>query len=361
MEGVRTLSISDLLHLSRPLSGAASLGSAKRPRPDGHDENPIEPPFASSVQNPDPGIFSPLGHPVLLIGTIDLFPEDSDRSLGCLNHCLSFFDGSLRICCYVLDFELKMIGRKIHVLAWNFLPFKHASGGVLEVIQWGLAEVETASDCDPSLSIPLGCSLQETDLKARGRAFGILRAVSPIFRVPCVKGNEDSQKHSSGILMDRGNSIGFLAEMLSCGCDGCGGSRFLEHGRHPHEDNNRHSFTNSVFIYFIKPAYLWRPVLFRLIGKVIMVSRLKRKLVFVGGKESYLTFVSTALTMVSLSQLPTVTPVKTDEGVYNGVVTGIYMNGMVVELDEKVWLLITDSLLAPQHSLRVGAIILFNS
>ncbi|XP_064998314.1 CST complex subunit CTC1-like [Musa acuminata AAA Group] len=364
MEGVRTLSISDLLHFSRPLSGAASLGSAfsppsapKRPRPDGPDENPIEPPFVSSVQNPDPGIFSPLGHPVLLIGTIDLFPEDSDRSLGCLNHCLSFSDGSLRICCYVLDFELKIIGRKVQVLAWNFLPFKHASGGVLEVIQWSLAEVETASDCDPSLSIPLGCSLQETDLKARGRAFGILRAVSPIFRVPCVKGNEDSQKNSSGILMDSGNSIGFFAEMLTCGCDRCGGSRFLERGPHPHEDNNSHSFTNSVFIYFIKPTYLWRPVLFRLIGKAIMVSRLKRKLVFVGGKESYLTFVSTALTMVSLSQLPTVSPVKTDEGMYNGVVTGIYMNGMVVELDDKVWLLITDSVVAPQHSLRVGAIV----
>lgn len=294
---------------------------------------------------------------MLLIGTIDLFLEDSDRSLGCLNHCLSFSDGSLRICCYVLDFELKIIGRKVQVLAWNFLPFKHASGGVLEVIQWSLAEVETASDCDPSLSIPLGCSLQETDLKARGRAFGILRAVSPIFRVPCVKGNEDSQKNSSGILMDSGNSIGFFAEMLTCGCDRCGGSRFLERGPHPHEDNNRHSFTNSVFIYFIKPTYLWRPVLFRLIGKVIMVSMLKRKLVFVGGKESYLTFVSTALTMVSLSQLPTASPVKTDEGMYNGVVTGIYMNGMVVELDDKVWLLITDSVLAPQHSLRVGAIV----
>ncbi|CAL9111025.1 unnamed protein product [Musa textilis] len=364
MEGVRTLSISDLLHFSRPLSGAVSLGSAfsppsapKRRRPDGPGENPIGPPFVSSVQNPDPGIFSPLGHPVLLIGTIDLFPEDSDRSLGCLNHCLSFSDGSLRICCYVLDFELKIIGQKVHVLAWNFLPFKHASGGVLEVIRWSLAEVETASDCDPSLSIPLGCSLQETDLKARGRAFGILRAVSPIFRVPCVKGNEDSQKNSSGIPMDSWNSIGFFAEMLTCGCDRCGSSRFLERGPHPHEDNNRHSFTNSVFIYFVKPTYLWRPVLFRLIGKVIMVSRLKRKLVFVGGKESYLTFVSTVLTTVSLSQLPTVSLVKTDEGVYNGVVTGIYMNGMVVELDDKVWLLITDSVLAPQHSLRVGAIV----
>uniref|UniRef100_A0A0A9EKJ9 CST complex subunit CTC1 n=1 Tax=Arundo donax TaxID=35708 RepID=A0A0A9EKJ9_ARUDO len=44
-------------------------------------------------------------------------------------------------------------------------------------------------------------------------------------------------------------------------------------------------------------------------------------------------------------------------GVYAGVITGIYMQGMVVELDDAVWLLIDDQQLAPPHSLRVGAVV----
>lgn len=44
-------------------------------------------------------------------------------------------------------------------------------------------------------------------------------------------------------------------------------------------------------------------------------------------------------------------------GVYTGVVTGIYMQRMLIELDKIVWLLIDDQHLAPSHSLRVGAVI----
>ena len=42
---------------------------------------------------------------------------------------------------------------------------------------------------------------------------------------------------------------------------------------------------------------------------------------------------------------------------YNGVVTGVYMRGMTVELDEKVWLLVTNPKIAPPLSVRVGAIV----
>lgn len=44
-------------------------------------------------------------------------------------------------------------------------------------------------------------------------------------------------------------------------------------------------------------------------------------------------------------------------GVYTGVVTGIYMQRMLIELDKIVWLLIDDQHLAPSHSLRVGAVV----
>jgi len=35
----------------------------------------------------------------------------------------------------------------------------------------------------------------------------------------------------------------------------------------------------------------------------------------------------------------------------------VYMEGMVVELDNEVWLLLTEHLLTPPHSLRVGALV----
>jgi len=40
-----------------------------------------------------------------------------------------------------------------------------------------------------------------------------------------------------------------------------------------------------------------------------------------------------------------------------GVITGIYSQGLVVELDNTAWLLIDDQQLPPPHSLRVGAIV----
>ncbi|KAG9440715.1 hypothetical protein H6P81_020880 [Aristolochia fimbriata] len=44
-------------------------------------------------------------------------------------------------------------------------------------------------------------------------------------------------------------------------------------------------------------------------------------------------------------------------GGYKGIVTGIHMRGMVMELDKKVWLLLTDHLHALPHSLRIGSIV----
>ncbi|KAJ0986625.1 hypothetical protein J5N97_004981 [Dioscorea zingiberensis] len=132
--------------------------------------------------------------------------------------------------------------------------------------------------------------------------------------------------------------------------------------QHLLEQQSIHSFTQQTFLYFVKPTSLWQPVMAKLIGKLILVSGLKKKMVEVG-VHSYLMFVATEKTMVSLCQIPfnnmesrVVRPVMNGESVYCGVVTGVYMHGMAVELDNKVWLMITDPLLGPQHSLRVGAL-----
>lgn len=103
-------------------------------------------------------------------------------------------------------------------------------------------------------------------------------------------------------------------------------------------------------------------MLARLIGRPVSVTGLKKKMVSVGKKGSYTMLVSSTETMVSwCSSYVGVPPL--DElpgkcsGVYTGVVSGIYMQGMLVVLDETAWLLIDDKRLVPSHSLRVGAVV----
>ncbi|XP_019702825.1 CST complex subunit CTC1 isoform X2 [Elaeis guineensis] len=370
MEGVQILSVSDLLRVSRPLTGAASLRSSssssppsKRSKLQSIQENPPDAPLLLSDPNPNPRIFSPLKRPVLLIGIIDLFREDVDHCCMSRNQCLSFSDGSSRICCSVLDLDLEIIGREVHVLAWNFVPFKDKKGGVLEVIRWSLPASEAALELAASLSIPSTSSSQDTNLISRSRAFGILRSISPVFSVPCAKQSRDQKNSPCGNLFDAGDSIGFLADVLTCSCELCCNSSSIADCHSSVKENTCHSFTKSMFVYFLTPTSWWRPVLCKLIGKLIIVSGLKKKLIFVGGKESYVMFVTTVKSVVSLPQFPMKVkpligrPMSPSGGVYKGVVTGVYMQGMAVELDGKVWLLVTDPQLAPQHCLRVGAVV----
>nr|CAD1826619.1 unnamed protein product [Ananas comosus var. bracteatus] len=248
MEGAHVLSLSDLLRASRPLTGASSLVS----------------------------------RPVLLIGTVDLLPPDSDRCRGCENHCLSFSGGSSRVCCYVLDFDPEILRREIAVLAWNFLPFDRETGvggggGVLEVIRWRFTGPATAFDGGFLLSALSIGSHQETNSVVRSRKIGVVRSISLVFKVPY------ATQH------DGGDSVGFLAEILSCECDSCS-SALMRQGTLPS-----------------------------------------------GGM--------------------TAKDGECNNSVYSGTITGIYMQGMVVELDQKVFLLINDPQLAPHHSFRSGAIV----
>ncbi|KAG1326989.1 putative CST complex subunit CTC1 [Cocos nucifera] len=349
MEGVQILSVSDLLRVSRPLTGAASLHSSssslspsKRSKLQSIQENPPDAAILLSDPNPNPRIFSPLRRPVLLIGIIDLFREDVDHCCMSRNQCLSFSDGSSRVCCSVLDLDLKIIGREVHVLAWNFVPFEDKKGGILEVIRWSLPASEAAMELAASLSIPSTSSNQDTNLISHSRAFGILRSISPVFSVPCAKQSRDQKNSSCGQSFDAGDSIGFLADVLTCSCELCCNSSSIADRHSSVEENTCHSFTKSVFVYFLRPTSWWRPALCKLIGKLIIVSGLKKKLIFVGGKESYVMFVTTVKSVVSLRQLPMkVKPLvgrvmSPSGGVYKGVVSGVYMQGMVVELDGKV-------------------------
>ena len=130
-------------------------------------------------------------------------------------------------------------------------------------------------------------------------------------------------------------------------------------------EHDTHSYTKPVFVYFCGSASFWHPVIVKLIGKIVMVSGLKMKLVYIGKKESRLMYVTTEKSALHLSRLSKkwalrekrVMEGKGECGSYKGVIRGVYMEGMVVELDNEVWLLLTDHLLTPPHSLRVGALV----
>lgn len=224
-------------------------------------------------------------------------------------------------------------------MAWNYLPIKQCdSQGVLEIIQWNFPSLDT----DPcrAFSLPLKLA-QDSGVKASSSAFGVVKSVSLTFTLPIENGKTG----------EMGDSVGFLAEILTCLCDSCAKRRLNEKGV-------LHQFTESKVVYFIKPTHKWRPVFAKLVGKVMYLSGLKKRMVVVGN-ESHIMLVSTIKTKVSLgasiaSDLPTK---HRSRGAYKGIVTGIYLHGVVVELDKKVWLLIHDTLLVPHHSLRIGAIV----
>jgi CST, telomere maintenance, complex subunit CTC1 len=335
-ETLRNVSLSDLLHLACPVTGTASLQPSTRP----FKRIKLE---KSLLSNPNPSrkAFTPISLPVLLVGTVNFFSESfSHHTSPCLNHCLSFSDTSSSICCYIINFDPRIIDREIHVIAWNYIPIKQGhSQGVLEIIQWRFPSFDTDPCNDFSLSLR---SSQDSGVTARSLAFGMLKSVSLNFTLPIENGKTG----------EMGVSVGFLAEILTCLCDGCAKIHCLN------DKSGLHRFTETKVVYFIKPADQWRPFLAKLVGKIMYLRGLKKRLVVVGN-ESHVVLVSTIKTEVSLcasavSDLPTNSHFR---GAYRGIVTGVYMHGMIIELDKKVWLLIHDTLLIPCHSLRIGAIV----
>ena len=99
--------------------------------------------------------------------------------------------------------------------------------------------------------------------------------------------------------------------------------------------------------------------------QVVTISGLKKKLVCLGGEESSLVYVTAENSRLRHFRLQkkfvpiskTYVKGKGECGSYTGIVKEIYMQGMIVELDNEVWLLLTNQLLTAPHSLRVGALV----
>ncbi|KAG0479699.1 hypothetical protein HPP92_010557 [Vanilla planifolia] len=317
MAEVQTISISDLLSLSRPLTGAASITplscfpSLKKhkahPPPFVPKNSITEALFTDKINGLKPS-FAPFNVPVLLVGTVD-FPTDPDDQL------LSFSDDSSSISCTLLDLDLKVIGCRIQVLAWNFIPFKESRGGLLEIVRWCFLPL-LATESEKSV-VPIRKAVHSSSIKC---IVGVLRAVSPVFTVPW-------RNQLRGV-----DSIGFLVEIVTCKCNICSSSSSFD-GPIKHNRN-----LAPEFVYFLGSSSRWRLVLVKLVGKVISLSGLKKKLIFVAWR------------MCSRGMFE-------GEARYVGIITGVYMQGMAVELDGKVWLLVCDPNLAPEFSLRNGALI----
>ncbi|KAH9609928.1 hypothetical protein KSS87_014509, partial [Heliosperma pusillum] len=108
----------------------------------------------------------------------------------------------------------------------------------------------------------------------------------------------------------------------------------------------------------------WHPAFSRLVGRVVSLSRLMKKLVYIGkdeGRLMYVTSEGTRLTFkgrdLSCCKRKRCGDEKGVVGMYIGVVSGVYMHGMAIELDQDVWLLMTEESLVFTCSVRVGAII----
>ncbi|XP_015884731.3 CST complex subunit CTC1 isoform X3 [Ziziphus jujuba] len=357
MENSKVLTIRELVHGGCPLTATSSPHSL----PSKHTT-----PFPSASTNPNPNpdapkVLIPLDQPASIVGTLTL-PDSTTLRCSC-NSCFHFSDGSATVCCDILHLDLRILGKKIRVLAWNFLPFKRG-GGFLEIIRWSFPD----SDCGPSLgsnvgSFPLtsgSSSVCEDSSKSRYRLHGVLESISPISVVPCTSGFSKSKSTVGSNSTPSTNLQGFLVQILVCECKFC---RLMDNTTQEHRN---HSFTKSMFLYFCGSASSWHPVFTKLIGNVVCVSGLKKKLVYIGKEESRLMYTTTEKTTLHLLGLLHKKHVQNEKtsikgkgecGAYIGIVRGIYMQGMVVELDNEVWLLLTDQLLTRPHSVRVGALI----
>ncbi|KAF9687595.1 hypothetical protein SADUNF_Sadunf02G0109700 [Salix dunnii] len=345
------LTVKELVLRAQPLTATSSL-KIKLNSPNQKPQS--EPPPST---NPNHKILTPLKHSINLLGTLTLPTE----TLKCpIRNCFRFSDDSSTICCDILDFRVNIIGKRIRVLACNFIPLKHfCGGGFLEIIKWSFVDSTSSVISSSSSSLDLfplvsgSPSKEEDQSKARYRVNGPIESISPVFIVPCSIGDSKSQ-----------NLRGFVARIMVCQCEICNSIDSIKFSHSLGQGNDSHSFTKPSFVYFCGASWCCHPVITKLIGTVIMLSGLKKKLVFIG-KESQLMFVTTEYSGLQLSRVLKKWPLFSRNvirgngecGVYTGIVRGVYMQGMVVELDKEVWLLLTDQQVTAPHSLREGAII----
>ncbi|XP_024017091.1 CST complex subunit CTC1, partial [Morus notabilis] len=374
----RIFSIAELIHGGRPLTGADSLDSdLRRPSisPQSSLSNQSTRPIPSnSTSNPNPRILTPLNYPAIIDGNLTLpavsdGASSSNSSIRCFcNSCFQFSDGSATICCDILDLDPFIIGKKIRVLAWNFIPIKRV-GGFLEIIRWSFPDSENGRPrCLDGDSFPLAPSSSrgcENSSKSRYRLHGSLESVSPISVNPCTSGDSNSRSTTGSNLKPSFNIRGFLVRILVCECRLCNSKESFTILNCSVQEQNAHNFTKPVIVYFCVSASSWHPVIVKLIGKVVTISGLKKKLVYIGNEESILMYVTSEKSYLHVPRFQekfvpgnqTYVEGKGECGSYTGIVKGVYMQGMVVELDHEVWLLLTSHLFTAPHSLRIGALI----
>lgn len=337
MENATILTIKELVHKGRAVTGSSSLFfSAATPTP--HSPSESRPGAVDSDFSRK--FLEPLNHPAVIVGTLALPSE----TLKCSNrYCFRFSDGDLTICCDILRFEIRAIGSKICVLSWNFLPMKHCCG-FLEIIKWKFVDTDNlVSRCSFPL-IPSLYSPQNVGRKSRYSVCGVLESISPVSVVPC----------QDGVSSDSVNLPGFLVHIMACECK--------EYNRDAIDCG--HAFEKSVFVYFCgSVAASWHPAITKLVGRNVAFSGLKRKLVYVRG-DSLLVFVTNENSVLHppwLSKKRIVLKAGVDRrgncGSYLGFVRGLYMRGKLVEMDEDVWLLLTDQIHNRSHSIRTGSLV----
>ncbi|XP_031740668.1 CST complex subunit CTC1 isoform X2 [Cucumis sativus] len=382
MENVKVLTISDLIQCRLPLTGTYNfhqsssfnslptelLQSNPRPVPS-NSSSPAE-------SNPNPEVLTSLKYPTILIGTLTL-PFDAPRSsilkpfCSCpTNNCFQFTDGSGTVCCDILDIDIRMFGKEIRVLSWNFIPLRSA-GGFLEIIKWEFLSpswvLRQCSDVDPVL-LDIGTFSTPTDkLKVRHCVCGLLQSVGPITIVPCTLGQRNLQINGKSDSSAVSKKLrGFMAHIMICECRSCTSKEPMSLPDNSVRELNTHSFVNPTIVYLCGSASSWHPVLSKFVGLgFINFWGLKKKLVSIGKAESCLMYVTSEKSSLHLSRLSrtrlpckkSVIKGKGECGSYTGIIKGVYMQGMLVELDNEVWVLLTDHFLSPPHSIRVGAII----
>ncbi|KOM27041.1 hypothetical protein LR48_Vigan377s000100 [Vigna angularis] len=331
--------LAELLQSPRPLTATAHSVFSSTP-----------PPHRSTTCC----VLTALPRSTVLVGTLTL------PALSAPCSCLRFSDASATLCCDLLRFRPAALNREIRVTAWNFIPFKRhgcdVAHGLLEIINWRFSGTNQGSNAVDSLPLAPNCVRQSG---ARMRSLhGVVESVGPLFVVQCTMAASTSGLNSGSKV----NLPGFSVQLMCCECRFCCSKEVLI-GK-LNESRKGHSFTKMEIVYFCGSASSWHPAITKLIDKRIVVSGLKKKLVYLTKEESremYVTKDESALHVGSCSEkcmpsLKSEIKGKGECGSYIGVVKGAYMQGMVLELDHDVWLLLTDQLHTSMHGLRVGSI-----
>lgn len=356
-KGTTILSISDLIHRARAVAAASSLVPSST-------SSKLQLHKVSNTEHCQRSSFSisqtikPLNHSALLIGVVTL-PSFANWGSPIKCTCFQFSDDSATVCCDILDFNPEMIDKKVRILAWNFVPLKCGNkGGFLEIIAWDFFHPCSGNVCSflnfNGFCLSLGACDVKDNFKASCLIFGVIESISPVSVVPCASGESGSR-----------NINGFLVNFLICQCKYCASKYIVSELRDLCDRNVKdHNFTKSVIAYFCGLASSWHPVISKCIGDVALLMGLKKKLVFLRKEESQLMYVTTNEVSLhtklfkerSLNHNTNIRG-KGECGSYTGFITGSYMQGMVLELDQEVMLLSTDQHLSLPHSVRVGALV----